>query len=259
MLGKLLKYDFKSMFRSFVPLWAALLAVSFINRFTIDWNAADGIFGVLAAMLYGGLIIAVIVVTIILIVQRFYNGLLRSEGYLMFTLPVKPWQLVLSKLIAALVVTICSIAAALLSVLFISADADFLPQLFRALGRAIPNLTGDATLFLVLLALVVLTGILAAVTHIYAALALGHLANSHRIGWAVGAYIVIDLVFMAAMMAGVPALDAMDGWMFTLSLRHGEVYMANLTMGIVIAWFLAQTVLCYVATERILSKRLNLE
>ena len=35
MTGKLLKYDLKSMLRNFIPLWAALVAVSIINYFTL--------------------------------------------------------------------------------------------------------------------------------------------------------------------------------------------------------------------------------
>ena len=32
MLAKLLKYDFKAMFKNFLPLWGVLLVVSGINR-----------------------------------------------------------------------------------------------------------------------------------------------------------------------------------------------------------------------------------
>ena len=36
MVFKLLKYDFKSMLRVFIPLWLALLAVSAINHFSVS-------------------------------------------------------------------------------------------------------------------------------------------------------------------------------------------------------------------------------
>lgn len=41
--------------------------------------------------------VALFVLTMIVIIQRFYKGLLCDEGYLMFTLPVKPWQLIATK------------------------------------------------------------------------------------------------------------------------------------------------------------------
>ena len=42
------------------------------------------------------------------ILQRFYKNLLSGEGYLMHTLPVRPWQHIASKLIAAVVWTVLS-------------------------------------------------------------------------------------------------------------------------------------------------------
>ena len=93
MLGKLMKYDLKSMFKVFVPLWLALLAVSGVNRFTIQFDSnaiIGGLPTVIFMILYVGLIIAVMVVAVALIIMRFYHGLLKDEGYLMFTLPVRP-------------------------------------------------------------------------------------------------------------------------------------------------------------------------
>lgn len=90
MLGKLMKYDLKSMFKVFVPLWLALLAVSVVNRFTIQFDSnaiIGGLPTVIFMILYVGLIIAVMVVAVALIIMRFYHGLLKDEGYLMFTLP----------------------------------------------------------------------------------------------------------------------------------------------------------------------------
>ena len=44
---------------------------------------------VVMAIMYGMVIIAAFVITLIVIIQRFYKNLLTDEGYLMFTLPVK--------------------------------------------------------------------------------------------------------------------------------------------------------------------------
>mgnify|MGYP006988889638 CR=1 FL=1 len=50
-----------------------------------------------------GAIVAAVVMTVVLMVSRFYRNLLRNEGYLMFTLPVSAHALVWSKLIVSLV------------------------------------------------------------------------------------------------------------------------------------------------------------
>ena len=69
------------------------------------------------AMLYVALCIAVVVLAIVFIIQRFYNGLLKDEGYLMFTLPVKTWQLIKAKGLTALIVTVISGVIGISSVL----------------------------------------------------------------------------------------------------------------------------------------------
>ena len=42
-------------------------------------------------------IVAIFVMNVIIVIQRFWNGLLQEEGYLMFTLPVTTRSLILSK------------------------------------------------------------------------------------------------------------------------------------------------------------------
>ena len=261
MLGKLLKYDFKSMFRVFVPLWLALLAVSVINHFTTRMtpndNALGGLPQVVFMILYVGMIIAVMVVSIALIIMRFYHGLLKDEGYLMFTLPVKPWQLVSSKCIAATVVAILSLAAAVLSVLLIAADASFVPDLFRDLRQVLPHITGEMVLALVLVVVLIIAAVMAEITHVYASLALGHLANRHRIAWAVLVYIVINAVLSALM---VVFANLADRYHWRIDLPQGDqVAVLNCVLGILILVCVVQIAVFFVATERILSKRLNLE
>ena len=262
MFGKLLKYDGKSMFRIFLPLWLALLAVSFLNHFmirsTLDNSAAGAIFQTVSTLLYVCLVVAVLVVTIALIILRFYNGLLKNEGYLMFTLPVRPWQLIASKCVLAVVVTVLSLVAGFLSIVLIGADASDLPQFFQALWNARDRITGDMVLCVVLVVILILTAVLAEITHIYAALALGHLANSHRIALAVLAYIVINIVLTALLMAFAD-LASYFQWDLTVFAAGDSLGRFNAALGILSAVFLVQSVLFFFITERILSKRLNLE
>ena len=261
MLGKLLKYDFKSMFRVFVPLWLALLAVSVINHFTTRSRSAVGVLGglpqVVFMILYVGLVIAVMVVSIALIIMRFYNGLLKDEGYLMFTLPVKPWQLISSKCIVATVVSILSLIAAFLSVMLISAEFSFVPEFFRDLGEALPYITGDMVLAMVLTIVLIIAAVVTEITHIYASLALGHLANRHRIAWAVLVYIGINAVLSMLLVVFDNAMDHFH-WNFEIQVQD-HLAAFNVTMGILIVLCVVQIVVFFVITERILSKRLNLE
>lgn len=257
MVFKLLKYDFKSMLRVFVPLWLALLAVSLINHFTLYFPdgspySVDGM-KVIPLLVFFGLMIAAGVLTAVLVIQRFYMGLLKDEGYLMFTLPVKPWQLLASKVISAMVVCVLSLGVGVLSVLILGYQVEDYQRLFSNLGISIREYPGTAA---ALLAVAVTWGF-AAITQIYVSLALGHLASRHRIAWAVGVYIAIQTVL---------------SWLFTTfgnqvqnrllnsySILNPQMENLNKAMWIMAGGYLVLGVIFFLATERILSKKLNLE
>ena len=258
MVFKLLKYDFKSMLRVFIPLWLALLAVSAIIHFSVSATSsyADSLIWdmkAIAMLVFFGLIIAAGVLTAVLVIQRFYLGLLKDEGYLMFTLPVKPWQLLTSKVVSALVVCALSLGVGVLSVMIVGYQMEDYQRMFSGLGTTIQTYAESSIALLVL----GLACAFAAITQIYVALALGHLANRHRIAWAVGVYIAIQTVL---------------SWVFTNSwdplrvMLWGTSYPVFLDVGrfnqflwIMAGIYLVLGGIFFLVTERILSKKLNLE
>ena len=113
MLGKLLKYDFRSVSREYMLLWPAALVIALVMRFTIfarldtvEDNLLANITNVLTVFIYVAVLVAMFIITLLFIIQRFYKGVLGGEGYLMNTLPVRPWQLIASKAICALVASV---------------------------------------------------------------------------------------------------------------------------------------------------------
>ena len=113
MLTKLLKYEFKATARVYGGLYLALVAVACLLGFSVhrrdveellvDDRFLDGM-----VFLYGALALALVVVTVVTVIQRFTRNLLGREGYLMHTLPVTEAQLVASKLISSAVWLLCS-------------------------------------------------------------------------------------------------------------------------------------------------------
>lgn len=106
MLSKLLKYELKSTARVFLPLYVTLLIVATINGLFINseiFNAQG-----LLMMIFGALLIALFVITVIVLIQRFSKNLLGDEGYLMFTLPVKSSSILISKYLVTILWTVLS-------------------------------------------------------------------------------------------------------------------------------------------------------
>ena len=143
MLKKLLKYEFRATARTYGGMYLALLAASVLFGGSVwRWNSTNSdaystLVGLLS-LVYTGVIIGTVVVTIMTIVQRFYRNLLGREGYLMHTLPVTETQLVTSKLISSTVWSLCSILAACLSfgilAVLMMADMDSFVRMVSAIA-----------------------------------------------------------------------------------------------------------------------------
>lgn len=273
MLGKLLKYDFRSMFKQFAFIWPAALVLGLINRFTLNFQVKESSAwvrdhaGVLASsaevaaiLAFVCVMVAMFVVVLIFVVQRFYRGLLGDEGYLMHTLPVRTWELIASKLICAVVVTVISIIVAILAVLllvpFTMADLwDLFPGLLKTLfGLLRP---GDYLFILEFLILVTVGGA-SSYLHIYLAMALGHLASKHRVAMSVIAYVGINV-------AGTVALNVLSSfrwlWNFDIQLDAilGTRGAIHLSFWLLIALCTAVDAAYFLCTDYVLKHHLNLE
>ena len=148
MFGKLLKYDFRSMLKQFAFIWPAALVLAVINRFTLNGLDSSSAVGETTAgitmLVYVAILVAMFAVTMIFVIQRFFKGLLGDEGYLMHTLPVRPWELIGSKLLCAVATTLLSIVVAICSILFIVPwDGVNWGEVFSGLRYVLP--TGTAT------------------------------------------------------------------------------------------------------------------
>lgn len=121
MLTKLLKYEFQATVRTYGTIYFALLAVAGLLGFTFRVDdhitvTGSNAFDVLVT-LYSLLVIALVIVTVVTVIQRFTKNLLGREGYLMHTLPVTETQLVASKIISSAVWLLASALVGVVSIL----------------------------------------------------------------------------------------------------------------------------------------------
>ena len=209
MLKKLIKYDFRSCWKKFRLLWAALLGLAVITGILVG-RAGLGLFGsqgkaatpnaaaagTVSTIVFSCFMCAAVVVAVMYVCDEFYNGLLGSRGYLMFSLPVKTSSLILSKGIVAVLMETISCLTAVLSIFLMAAfvDPGNMADVIRKIWQAIT--TGDLLahapggLWLFLLECVILFIFTAALfnAEIHAAISLGHLAKKNRSAWALIIY-----------------------------------------------------------------------
>ena len=292
MLRKLCKYEFRSIFRTLIPIYIVVIAVSIITSISIAMNVdyADvkyvdnsvqwaiemnlpyklqHIFTFVMSLAYFAVMVALFVLTVVIILQRFYKGLLCDEGYLMFTLPVKPWQLITSKGITAFVMTILSGIVSCISIFIMMLGSlpyplKFLAELFslqnwiRIFGRLNETVPMWGVYVLEFIILVIISS-LASLYQIYASMAIGHLAKKNRILMSVVAYVAISMIlsFVGGIFVVFSALTIQSSQNY-LSINAGEAFLHALLIFSVITSII-EFVVFFVITERILSKKLNLE
>lgn len=116
MFGKLLKYELKSIGKWYVLLNIAILAIStalglIIKGFVTDarntenfsYSLNSKLLPLSLVFILAALIMGAWIATLFIIINRFNKNIFGREGYLTLTLPVSTHQIILSKLVAALI------------------------------------------------------------------------------------------------------------------------------------------------------------
>ena len=273
MLGKLLKYDFRSRGKQFAYVWPAVLVLALVNRFTLgsalyQGSSDIGVPGQLALVnrftlgntlyqvssdigvpgqlasgliffLYWAIIMAMMVLTLVFVIQRFFKGLLGDEGYLMHTLPVKPIFIVIP---------------------FSTTDMlNFWPLLFTALSsQGINGILAPLEILLLLL-----VSLAQCCLHLYLAMAIGHLFNKNRILMSIVAFLAINFVVSLIFSSATFSFFSLVGEQIT-ELLYDRMQisvwgMFHMAVGLLILGSAAAAGVYFFFTERILHRRLNLE
>ncbi|MGN1388036.1 MAG: hypothetical protein ACI4WR_00145 [Bulleidia sp.] len=246
MLGKLLKYDFLSIGRILLPLYGAILVAAALVG--ISSRTTDVSLTIMTIYMF--LVMAAMILTVVLVIQRFYNNLLGREGYLMFTIPVSTGSHILAKVLTALIWGFLGVIAVVLSgVLILALD----PSLggFAGIGEMMHaffqiRLDPQDVKDLVLSGIIMVLQLTAVITRIYAAIAVGHLWSGHRILGAFLAYIGLQiLVFLAVSRIGITFLP--DAFM------NGQTAAAEILIQ------MCEIAIFGALTWVVLDRRLNLE
>ena len=260
MLGKLLKYDFRAMWKQFSMIWLAALVIALINRFTLPFNRQGGLvaenelLAVITITVFIGVMCAMFVVAMVFVLTRFYRGLLGDEGYLMHTLPVKTWQLVLSKLLCAIVVTVVNVAVSFLA-MFLMMPIIWMEvfdvELWKSLVQGL-MLRPDALLYMAEFFLLCVVALSLMVTMVYLSMAIGHLFHRRRVLMSVVAFFVLDIVgnLLISLFGELGIMGILDA--MALLSGHGGFWVG-------ITLLLLPAVLMFFATSYLLKHRLNLE
>lgn len=266
MLTKLIGYEMRAFGRIMLPLYAATVGLALLIGLGVRFlpeNSYTSLLGIVVIMLFSALVIATMVMTAVLCVQRFYQNLLANEGYLMFSLPVGTHQLILSKVLASLIWTLLGGVAALCTVAAMGLGAVSLREIADALRRFhlfidMQSLGRNLGTFAVWAVIAVLIFV-AFLMQIYAALAVGHQWTAHRILGAVVAYYCFNLATTVVRWA-LANIGVHTGMMGALVMSAEDMIRSPGTVQALAAGSAAVSILVYsLVTWYFLDRRLNLE
>lgn len=272
MFSKLFKHEIKATSRIFLIAWPALLILALLNGFTASRNKmyvpsgnvfADNFPEMIVMLTFIMVFVAVIVMTFVVVIMRFYKGLLKEEGYLTFTLPVTTRQIITAKGLSATVLVLASGLVGALALMFW-----ILPMCGLAdLGAGIRELTrmlyyvDDWPIYAIEFFVLSIISVMASIYQIYAAMSLGQLAQKHKIAFSFVAYVGISIALAAiagilGMMATVPGMDMLA---LISSSNINNQAMTHMTLLAYIVLEALKLVAFHVICEYTLDRKLNLE
>ncbi|MDO4287470.1 MAG: hypothetical protein Q4C40_07080 [Eubacteriales bacterium] len=270
MLSKLIGYELKATRRIFLPAYVVVLILSILNGiFMILPDNLDTItmpFGILLTV-YVLAMFAICVLTFAYMISRFYKNLLGDEGYLMFTLPARPSELVWAKCITSTLwmlftAIVCCVSLFILATPIMIYGTDF-SIFWRDLGFGLQSLWQEYSVHMIFLPIVcVILGIVWTANfcmHIYACLSIGSLANKHRLGYAFLAYLGFGILAEILLMIGVRFSDFLPNNLnldILVENNMAQIYVACL---IFLIYYIIKLIINFVITNYILSRHLNLQ
>lgn len=275
MLSKLLKHEFRATGRTMLPVYAAVVVLAVLANFSIRVidRSVHTLLTVFCGLIIAAFVIGIIaagIMTVVMMIKRFYTNYLKDEGYLMHTLPVSVHELVWSKMIVSVVwfaatfVVICLVI--LLTALIQTGTS--LAQFFagfpswaeiKAFMEQAGIRSGDLWVIGLEMLLAIVVAGLYTCLHFYAAMSLGHMFAKDKILLSIVFFVGISFVLSLATTgygsARVISFESSEAALETVqeSFRFGKAI-----MGEMLAVELVQSAVLYVATVLGLKRGLNL-
>mgnify|MGYP004526544953 FL=1 len=274
MLGKLFKYEWRSITKLLLPIHGCVLLFALLSRFYFALgggvdnllNSSSGIISVLTGLLIFALVViisSVVIFTYVYIGYHFYKKVFTDQGYLTNTLPVTPTQLLLSKGLAAVPWLLIDILVIIISCLILAGTKD----LFSSFRLVWPVMLSQMEQMPLLTALTIFAIILSPfqmIIMLFFSVTVGNLASTHKVLASIAAYIGIYILqqifgFIELIVIGFSNYGSfMNVDLATNATISFDTYL-NPVLAVNIIFCILLMIACWIGSRYILSKKLNLQ
>lgn len=260
MLKKLIKHEFKAVSKILCLLHLALIIVTAVEFIIIKILSKSylSIFSTTAITVYGALIFIITAAILIYFIVHFYRTLFTDQGYLTNTLPVKPYELIISKMSVAFIWIIINSIITIFSIIMIIEANDSTSYFVNIINNAAIEFHNKLginfnTLAVVLTIYMILTAIYMLLM-LYASVALGQAMGRHKILCSFAAYIIlytVSQVISTAMLIPLGLYSTID---------NSEIKKIITPLFIIsFVFIIISSAIYFIITNYILSRKLNLE
>lgn len=269
MVKKLLKQEFTYYLRSLTPVYIILLGISILGRITHFFESDNWIYEIVgnaSVAVYAVSVLATLGFATAFIIIRFYKNMFTGEGYLTLTLPVSYEQHLMTKLIAAMLVSFTSLITVLISCA-VFLGSEWMVEIYKAAAylvqHAIEKVGGNFGLYVVEFLILLIVGTAAEILNYYMCISLGQTFKKRRILAAIGIYYGLSLVVQIGTIIFSTMInlawenidiDVIEKWLSAnyIGLIHG-VMITGIIMSILLACMM------FLISRFVLKKKLNLE
>ena len=258
MVAKLIKHELHALLRVAVYPAAGVVLFALLLRVSTAVSDEYNFFTWLLLALYVGTLIATLLIGLYIGIRQFYRSLFTGEGYMTLSLPVGTAQLILAKLIAAIVVFFASALVCLLTGLLfligqetaiLSAAEEFFFYLRAELeAQTGVSFAGADGLYLFEGICYLLLCVPSFLLVWYAAVSVGQLFSFKNRKWVTALLALFTVV----------AFSALSNYALTPLLLASMKVSVHLGIWLMIAFSLAVCVGCFFLVRYLLKRKINL-
>ena len=265
MLGKLFKYEWRSISKLLLPIHGFVLLFALLSRFyfTISGgtdallNTDSTIIGTLTMLLIFALVIVISSIAIFTYIYsgyHFHKNVFTDQGYLTNTL--------LSKELAALLWLLIDVVVISISIFILVGSTELFSN-FSIFWSTLIRYASQTPLFTTLIIIALVLSPFLAIGILFFSITLGNLASSHKVLASIGAYVGI---YVVQQIFGLIQL-VVWGYFGSTTIMRMNIYSNNYSFEtflnpILITGLIFNIILiavCWMGSKYIMTKRLNLQ
>lgn len=264
MLSKLVKHELRATSRIMLPAFLVVLVLAALSNISVrlldhSENTFVNLMAGTIVIAFTFSLIALVVISFVVMINRFRTNLMGDEGYIMFTLPASVHHLVWSKIIVStlwfagmMLVEFLAACVLVFNVEFLGEFWSFFREIFHQITAYYALNSAAIIAEILILFFVAFAG---TCLFFYASMAVGYSFDRHKLALSVVAFFVFSIITQILSMITLVGIDS-GSFNFMVSDAMAAVH---ISMWLMIVWSAVYAAIFYVITVVMLKRRLNLE